>query len=596
MIKNKCKIIVTLIILVVVLLSNVNIVKAAGNFSVSAGKTSLNKGATTNLTIKATSCAGKFSISSSDSGIVSVSSPSEFIDSSSATVTLTAKSEGTATITVTASDVADTSENTVSGSKSVTITVKSNNNTTNSNDGNTNNNNNENKVNENKINENKVNQNKVNQNKVNQNNNTVKEPTFKSANETVYATGNINVRKSYSADSDLLGKLEKGESVTRTGVGDNGWSKVTYNGTTGYIKSSLITTEEPAKPSDKALKTLEITPEGLDPEFDPEITSYTLTVQPDVEKLDIKAAPNDEKATVEITGNEELKPGDNMVKITVTAQDETTRIYNINVKKQATEELALTTIEINGYTLSPKFSPSIYEYKLNVLDPSVTKLNVSAVANKENAKVQISGDSSLQDGENTIIITVESEDGTENATYKIYANKSAMATGTTNNKNNKPLYIGIGVIALVILLIIIIIIRSRKNRYEEDEYNNENPDDYFDLYGYSSKKQEKLIDNEKSESVENNNITEQDLENKLFGKLAEDDSVESSNTTTKNEDNFNYNPYVTKDIYGDYNQDIQNEPIYNNNSMIETSNITEMEDYQAEENYKTRRAKGKHSK
>ena len=468
------------------------------------------------------------------------------------------------------------------------------------------------------------------------------EPTFKSANDTVYATGNINVRKSYSADSDLLGQLKTGDSVTRTGIGDNGWSKVTYNGSTGYIKTSLLTTEEPAKSSDKALKTLEITPEGLDPEFDPEVTSYTLIVGPDVEKLDIKAAPNDENAKVEITGNDSLQVGDNIVKITVTAQDETTRIYNINVKKQETVELGLSSLKINGYTLSPKFSTNVYEYKLNVLDPSVTNLDISAEANDENAKVEISGNTNLQNGENTIVITVTSQDGTEKVIYQIYVNKSNMA-GTTNDTNNMVLYIGIGVVALIIIVTIIIIIkkRKRKNKNEkEDEFENLN--DYSDLYGYSSRNS-KAAENEELKSTgteENTDKSKQDIENELFGKLPNDNNIQNNNEEpnkpTKNEDNFTYNPYVTKNIYGDYQKDMNTEiksgsestynDLYgninksedysfrgnaqidstnnnitennydNNTSMIETPKTSEPEDYTLDDNYKIRKSKGKHSK
>ena len=64
------------------------------------------------------------------------------------------------------------------------------------------------------------------------NDTTTSEPTFKTAKDTVYATGNINIRKSYNTDSEIIGKLEIGDSISRTGIGDNGWSKVSYNGST----------------------------------------------------------------------------------------------------------------------------------------------------------------------------------------------------------------------------------------------------------------------------------------------------------------------------------------------------------------------------
>lgn len=599
---KKIQVIKKTIIAVIMLLFVITVKSMAADLNISSSKNSIANGESASITISS-AYTGKVNISVSGG---TASKSTAWIEGSDS-ITVTANSDNGVKVTVTpAGDMSDSSGNLKSiSSNSISIAGK----TSSKND---------------KTNKNTT----TNQDTKPE---TPAEPTFKSANETVYATGDINIRKSYSADSNKIGSLKKGESVTRTGIGDNGWSKVTYNGSTGYIKTSLLTTEEPAKSSDKALKTLEITPEGLDPEFDPETTTYTLTVGPDVEKLDIKAAPNDENAKVEITGNDALQPGDNVVKITVTAQDETTRIYNINVKKQETVKLGLASIKINGYTLSPKFSTGVYEYKVNVLDPSVTKIDISAEANNEDAKVEISGNSNLQNGENTIVITVTSQDGTEKVVYQIYVNKSSMA-GTTNNKDNMALYIGVGVIALVIIIIIIIIIKSRKKKYDQDE-ESEEANDYSDLYGYSSK-DPKIVQNEKSNNVEN--YSKQDIENELFGKLP-DNNIDSNNIT-KNEDNFNYNPYVTKDIYGDYdntkniaekddsesmykdlyeginkNEDFsfrenaKIESIYNSNasdygydnnkSMIETSETFETEyDNTIDNNYKTKKSKGKHSK
>lgn len=71
------------------------------------------------------------------------------------------------------------------------------------------------------------------------------EPTFRSVDDTVYAIKKVNIRSSYSTSSKSLGKLSQGESVRRTGIGDNGWDRVIYNGQTCYIHSSYLTTEAP---------------------------------------------------------------------------------------------------------------------------------------------------------------------------------------------------------------------------------------------------------------------------------------------------------------------------------------------------------------
>lgn len=582
----------------------------AASASISASKTNVKVGEKVTITVSMNAAAWNTNIS----GAASKSFAGNSDDGNNITkkerILFTPSSAGTYTFKL-GGDVSDGSTNkttNVSGSVTVTATNSSSDNNDKNND----------KKNDNK--DNKDNK---------DNNDTTTEPTFKSANDKVYATGDINIRKSYSADSDKIGTLKAGESVTRTGISENGWSKVSYNGGTGYIKTSLLTTEEPSKASDKALKTLEVTPEGLDPEFNPETTSYTLNVGADVEKLEIKAAPNDEKATVEITGNESLVAGDNAVKITVTAQDGTTRIYTINVKKGEATTLGLSSLKINGYTLSPKFSSNVYEYKINVLDPNITKLDVLATANVENAKVEVTGNTNLVKGENTITITVTSEDGKEKVIYQILVNKDSDVTATTNKKD-MIIYGGIVVGVILIFVIIIIVVKSRKKKKQPT--NNDNVDDYSDLYGYSSK-------NVTSVRNENQNNNQNDMQSnnqyKEINQLQENTNDESEINTYQNTDTttqFNMdneykssnepeNPYISKDMYADYSEN--SKQTYNNqntydglygsysesNNKITTNDIQEQslqqdnyldnqtqEDYTIDDNYKFKRSKGKHSK
>lgn len=71
-------------------------------------------------------------------------------------------------------------------------------------------------------------------------------PKFTEVNETVYATTSVNVRSSYSADSDKVGSLSSGDSATRTGVGDNGWSRIVYGDSVAYVSSDYLTTTKPS--------------------------------------------------------------------------------------------------------------------------------------------------------------------------------------------------------------------------------------------------------------------------------------------------------------------------------------------------------------
>lgn len=69
---------------------------------------------------------------------------------------------------------------------------------------------------------------------------TTKKAQYREVDETVYATANVNIRKSASTSSDVIGGLKKGENIKRIAVGDNGWSKVTYNGKTAFIASEYL--------------------------------------------------------------------------------------------------------------------------------------------------------------------------------------------------------------------------------------------------------------------------------------------------------------------------------------------------------------------
>ena len=595
---NKIQVIKRVIISMIVLLIAITVKSMAADINVSSSKKNISNGESANITISS-AYTGKVNISVSGG---TSSRASEWIEGS-VSVTVKANSDNGVKVSVTpAGKMSDSSGNlkNVSGN-SISIAGKS---TSNGKDDSTNSKNNDKKSDNNDKksdnNDKKSDNNDSKRNDNKDNNDTTTEPTFKSANDKVYATGDINIRKSYSADSEKIGSLKEGESITRTGISDNGWSKVSYNGGIGYIKTSLITTEEPSKASDKALKTLEVTPEGLDPEFDPETTSYTLNVGADVEKLEIKAAPNDEKATIEITGNESFVAGDNAVKITVTAQDGTTRIYTINVKKSEAITLGLSSLKINGYTLSPKFSSTVYEYKINILDPNVTKLDVSAVSNNENAKVEISGNTNLQKGENIVIITVTSQDGKDKAVYQIYVNKDAEVV--TNSNKKIFIYIAIGVIIFIFIISILIIKNKKKNKKNLQE--KDNLDDYSDLYGYSSK-------NRNAVSISNNNIQQDSIEdaNNLEDKYIDEDELipkmnQNSNESVEKISNEPKRMYVNQNMYEDYEEENDYKPTYNNIPDENSDNTNQKldksdsyyDDYTIDDNYKFKKSKGKHSK
>ena len=312
---------------------------ATGSFRVSAASTSLTKGKTTSITITAKNCGGQFSISSSNSSVVSVSSSSEWVESGSKKVTITAKGEGSATITVKAQDVADTSENVVSGSKSVTIKVGSSSNNNSSDD-------------------NKSSNKSSNANLI----------TLGITPKDYDFSGFSKDKTSYSVtvpnDVDSLEvKYEKADSKAKVKVTGNDNLEVGTNiinvvvtaqdGTTKTykIKVTKLATEDnkPGNVIDEEndlnlyLTSLSIDGLELSPAFDKNVFSYTTTIDMDtndMSEVKVNAEANDSKATVEITGNTNLVEGENLINIVVKGTESSEQtVYQITVNKisQASE-------------------------------------------------------------------------------------------------------------------------------------------------------------------------------------------------------------------------------------------------------------------
>lgn len=85
------------------------------------------------------------------------------------------------------------------------------------------------------------------------------------------------------------------------------------------------------KSNDNNLSSLSISEGNLSPSFDANITEYSVTLKENTTNLNINATPNNAKAKVDGIGDITLKPGNNDVIITVTAEDNSTKNYLIKV-------------------------------------------------------------------------------------------------------------------------------------------------------------------------------------------------------------------------------------------------------------------------
>lgn len=220
------------------------------------------------------------------------------------------------------------------------------------------------------------------------------------------------------------------------------------------------------KSNDNYLKSLTInSSHEIEPKFNKNTSNYNITVPYEVDKLDLTAITNNSKAKVKITGNSNFKVGENnLVEIEVTAEDGTIRIYTLNVTRStASSDNDLKDIIIDGVNLNPKFDPNIPQYTTKV-DSKTNDLDIKATPKNSDSTVEVTGNTNLKEGHNTVLIKVTDKNGfTKYYTIDVEKEKSPKILGLT------PLQFGItsGIILLLLLLLLLLLKRKKKNNEEQ---------------------------------------------------------------------------------------------------------------------------------
>ena len=239
-------------------------------------------------------------------------------------------------------------------------------------------------------------------------------PNFADTNKTMYASKDINLRASWSTNSKATA-IEKGTELKVTATSSN---KVN-----GYVWYRISFNGQTLYVASNLLTTTK--PEEEKPKEEPEVTTE--------------------------------KP--------------------INDKNSEAAE-GLKKLEIEGLTLTPKFSSNVYEYRA-IIKEDLSEVKINAVATTENVTITIAGNNNLQEGENLISIILYNTKKEVQATYQIVVNKSTLDLSNTDQmlqlgtkEATKNLIIFIAILAItIIVLIVILVLKNRNNNeyYEEDE-------------------------------------------------------------------------------------------------------------------------------
>lgn len=172
----------------------------------------------------------------------------------------------------------------------------------------------------------------------------------------------------------------------------------------------------------------------FDKTFDRDVLSYTLTVPYNTTTVILSGALADIYSSVTGLTQYTLEGNTTTATITVTAEDGTTRVYTINIVREAATPIAyypsgdnfLDELTIEGYEID--FSRYTTEYKINV-ENTINSLDIRAIASDNRSTVLITGNENFKVGENIVTIRVTAENG-DAREYKIIVNKKEKANVT----------------------------------------------------------------------------------------------------------------------------------------------------------------------
>ena len=373
-------------------------------------------------------------------------------------------------------------------------------------------------------------------------------------------------------------------------------------GTTTTDKNTTTTPEKPKEKSNNAyLSTLGITPKEYDfSGFSKTKTSYSVTIPKNVDSLKVLYKTADSNAKVKVSGNSGFEVGsDNKITIKVTAEDgKTTKTYTIKVTQLAEEEekpgnlieeetgVFLTFLSIEGVELSPEFAKDTYSYATTLEDYTVNELKVTAEANNEKAKIDVSGNTNLVEGENTINIIVTVDDSDAQAVYQIVVTKIAAPIANLEGEQTSSTmdilglfkgYLGIAIIVFVLMIVAVVILivllrkENKKNREDDEEYEDE-----------EVKAEEYNVYNNDENEFSNNDIQKDNFIESLYKQRNgdfDDEALSESEKETLEE--------ITKQTEEIFTEKVQGQSVEYESSELYTDNPLVVR--------KKRRGKGKHS-
>lgn len=293
-------------------------------------------------------------------------------------------------------------------------------------------------------------------------------PSFNS-NTTTYSTTidtssvvvSAKAKSDYSVISGNIGKvnLKPGSNTIKVSVTSESGSTKTYTININTPQSNTGNDGEDNNKSNNAnLKSITLSNGGIS--FDKNKTNYDISVNSDVNNIEVNAITEDSKAKVTVSGNKNLKVGNNKIEIKVIAEDGSSKLYIINVLKKDKDYVLssnnyISNITIKNYDI--KFNKDTSDYVLKIKDEK--ELDITVELEDSKSSYVIDGNKDLDDG-SVIKIKVNAEDNSERI-YNI----------NIERKDNNVTIIFIVIIIILVLVNVVRIIFKYK-RGKDNEGNN----------------------------------------------------------------------------------------------------------------------------
>jgi sugar lactone lactonase YvrE len=192
--------------------------------------------------------------------------------------------------------------------------------------------------------------------------------------------------------------------------------------------------------------------------FDSSTTSYTANVANSVSSIRVTPTAADSTAIMTVNGtlvtsglaSDEiiLNVGDNTITVVVTAQDGTTQTYTVVVTRAASNNGALSSLNLSGITLDQTFGGSVYAYTATVPNEvSVTSVTYNTADSNATVDLQLNGAAvnnpvPLSVGTTTISVIVTAQDGMTQI-YTVHVTRQPqLVTAIAVSSTSGTMYVG----------------------------------------------------------------------------------------------------------------------------------------------------------